>query len=218
MFKKIRHSRAGFTLIEMLVVLTIIGILMGISMFPYGVFMERARLSNSIDAISQGWILAHKEVRNGLEFSDGDATTDDPHAGVLLEFTPGEKQIKKYIFVPEDREIVDPTINETIKKKLAPDFSRISDSQIFQKKNDISFEGTIEIRSSEGISDATTKAFSLNNSKFFYVIMPPYAEGKFYDEAGQDLNLKEKTIVVGYPGVTNALSHAKEVLLHPYLQ
>lgn len=65
MIKKILHSRkSGFTLMELMIVMAIIGILMIFGLLPYKDYMDRAELSNNIDTISQEWILAHKEIRN----------------------------------------------------------------------------------------------------------------------------------------------------------
>ncbi len=214
MFSKIRHSRAGFTLMEMLIVLTIIGILMGLSILPYGVFMERARLSNSIDTIAQSWILAHKEVRNGLEFPD-DTTS---HTAIVLEFTPTKNSIQRYL-----HKVTPDTDGKATKIDLNNIINYTSDSGVVKKQTqkEITFENNIQIRSTNGINKPTTKEFKPDTddtNKFFYVITPPYAEGKFYDKNGNDLNVTSKTIIVGYPGTMHAISHAKEVLLRPYLQ
>ena len=53
---------------ELMIVIVIVGILMGMALLPYGEYMQRARLSNSVDTISQEWVLAHKQIRNGKEF------------------------------------------------------------------------------------------------------------------------------------------------------
>lgn len=53
----------------MMLVIAIIGILMALGMFPYAEYMRRAALSSSVDTVSQEWILAHKEVRNGILYS-----------------------------------------------------------------------------------------------------------------------------------------------------
>ena len=65
-----------------MIVMAIVGILMGMALLPYGEYMQRARLSNSVDTISQEWVLAHQQIRNGKEFSE----TEPNHASVILEF------------------------------------------------------------------------------------------------------------------------------------
>lgn len=62
----LRRARSGFTLVELSIVIAIIAIVMGIGILPYGEYMKRAALNNQIDAIRQEWIIAHKEVRNGI--------------------------------------------------------------------------------------------------------------------------------------------------------
>ena len=68
-FMKFRFSHSGFTLIEMMIVLSIIGVLLSLVLFPYRYYMERAYADNAVNALAQEWILAHKEVRNGKIFS-----------------------------------------------------------------------------------------------------------------------------------------------------
>lgn len=93
MLTNLRHSRKGFTLMELMIVIAIVGILMGISLLPYGTYMEQARLSNNADVVAQEWILAHKEVRNGIEFDQ----TDKNHAAIIFEFDEENNSIKKYL-------------------------------------------------------------------------------------------------------------------------
>lgn len=40
-------------------------ILMGITMFPYSYYMDRSRVEKESDMLSQEWILAHSDVKNG---------------------------------------------------------------------------------------------------------------------------------------------------------
>lgn len=57
----------------MIIVISIIMILLGIAMFPYGYYMQRSYTERAADGLSQEWVLAHKAIRSGLEF--------DPIAG-----------------------------------------------------------------------------------------------------------------------------------------
>lgn len=75
MKRTIFHLRpSGFTLVEIMIVVAILGILMGIGMFPYGEYMKREALSASVDTVAQEWIIAHKIIRNGIVFTG--ANTD----------------------------------------------------------------------------------------------------------------------------------------------
>ena len=58
-------KKSGFTLIELMIVMTIIIVLLGIGFFPYSYYMERARVEAAIDRVGQEWIIAHESVRNG---------------------------------------------------------------------------------------------------------------------------------------------------------
>lgn len=61
----IRKSKtSGFTLIEMIIVISIIMILLGIAMFPYGYYMQRSYTERAADGLSQEWVLAHKAIRS----------------------------------------------------------------------------------------------------------------------------------------------------------
>lgn len=55
---------SGFTLIEMIIVMSIIMILLGIAMFPYAYYMQRSYAERAADGLSQEWILAHKAIRS----------------------------------------------------------------------------------------------------------------------------------------------------------
>ncbi len=56
----------GFTLVEIMIVISMIMILMGITMFPYSYYMDRSRVEKESDMLSQEWILAHSDVKNGI--------------------------------------------------------------------------------------------------------------------------------------------------------
>ncbi len=60
----IKNTKA-FTLVELMIVVSIIMTLMGLVFFPYSYYMQRAYVENSIDIVGQKWILAHKDIRNG---------------------------------------------------------------------------------------------------------------------------------------------------------
>ena len=95
--KKFLTTHRGFTLFEMMIVLTIVAILMAIGMFPYAQYMRRAALSTSVDTVAQEWVLAHKEVRNGILYSGSTDTTTDRHGYILIEFKKNSDTIGEYL-------------------------------------------------------------------------------------------------------------------------
>lgn len=72
------------TVLEMLIVLAIIGILMMIGMIPYGEYLRREALSITADTFANEWIMAHKEIRNGILFPEADATGKKSHASLVV--------------------------------------------------------------------------------------------------------------------------------------
>lgn len=80
------HPR-GFTLVELMIVISMIIILMGITLFPYNYYMDRSRIEKDGDLIAQEWILAHNDVKNGLLYSP------DAHAHLYLTFQTGASSI-----------------------------------------------------------------------------------------------------------------------------
>lgn len=71
-----------------MIVISMIAILMSISLFPYHFYMDRARVEWQVDALSQEWILAHNEVKNGLLYAD------NMHAHLYLTFATGSNIIE----------------------------------------------------------------------------------------------------------------------------
>jgi prepilin-type N-terminal cleavage/methylation domain-containing protein len=57
------HKPSGFTLIEIMIVISMIAILLSTGIFPYSYYMERARVEKTVDKISQEWIIAHQNIR-----------------------------------------------------------------------------------------------------------------------------------------------------------
>lgn len=87
---------SGFTLAEIMIVLAMIGILFSISLFPYQYYMDRYRVEKNMDMISQEWILAHSDIKNGFLYAP------DRHATGYFEFTRGASQIKLYLLSGSD--------------------------------------------------------------------------------------------------------------------
>lgn len=71
--------------------ITMIAILMGIALFPYGYYMDRSRVEKNIDSISQEWILAHNDVKNGILYDTGS------HAHLYLHFATGAESVDIYM-------------------------------------------------------------------------------------------------------------------------
>ncbi len=78
--KKQQLSHKGFTLIELMLVISIIVFLIALSAFPYVYSMKRSYVEKSRDTLGQEWILAHKAVKNGKLFDT------EKHANILLVF------------------------------------------------------------------------------------------------------------------------------------
>ena len=75
---------------ELMIVMVIIVILMSITVFPYSFYMDRYRVEKNFDMLSQEWILAHNDVKNGLLYNS------DTHAHLYLDFASGSEQIDIY--------------------------------------------------------------------------------------------------------------------------
>lgn len=184
----LRTSGKGFTLIEMMIVITIILSLVGLVLFPYSYYMERAYVERSIDEVGQNWILAHKEIRNGKIFSGS------KNANTLLIFEKGSHEIKKYFL--SWNTIPDP----------------IETSTDIISANSIILDSQIEILSFSGawISESDTKVG--------YLIMAPFATGAFFTGSNSPFSSTGIFLTIGYTGAELTAGRARQILLRPYLQ
>lgn len=97
MKKLLLHSRSGFTLLEMVIVLAIVAMLMTVGMFPYGDYLRREALTIAADTTANEWIMGHKEIRNGATLKNSD--NEDVHASTLFRFEKGTNTIQKSLVV-----------------------------------------------------------------------------------------------------------------------
>jgi prepilin-type N-terminal cleavage/methylation domain-containing protein len=89
---KISSSSRGFTLIEMMIVISIIITLIMLVGYPYSYYMERGYVERVGDSIAQNWILAHKDIRNGKIFDTA------KNANMLIVFEKDKNVIEQYLF------------------------------------------------------------------------------------------------------------------------
>lgn len=196
---------------ELMIVMAIIGILMTFGLLPYKDYMDRAELSNNIDTISQEWILAHKEIRNWLENSFW--TEAKKHSAIIFEFKKWESKIKKYeVDFDEVSEIKD---WKNIFKNSIDIKNLVSDKTKIKKYKEINFSKNIEIKEN----------FEKNfDKKIFYILIPPFAQWKFFDENWAEKNFVNPKIQIGYQNATIPADpniktpKIRTILLNPYLQ
>lgn len=190
----IRKSKtSGFTLIEMIIVISIIMILLGIAMFPYGYYMQRSYTERAADGLSQEWVLAHKAIRSGLEF--------DPiagkHAYLVFVFEKWKSEIESYL----------------ISGSALPELNPIStDPNFIQKYKTFVMENGVVVLGFTG---------SLGNTEntMWYMISPPYGDGVFF--TGSSVGWVYATgarIIIGYPGTVPGTGRSREILLRTYLK
>lgn len=183
-----------------MIVIAIIGIIMGIGMFPYSEYIRQARLSSTLDMVAQEWILAHKEVRNGKEFPLPAEDGTQRHASILLHFQKESSEIKKYLIAGTGANF--------------PTESSLSDREKSYLAKTLVLEGDIQVKSFSGITDA---------KHLYYFIEAPFGEGKFYTDLGDveaflvewNAAKKQQDIDINYEAASNARGH---FLLRGYLQ
>lgn len=201
---------------ELMIVMAIIGILMTFGLLPYKDYMDRAELSNNIDTISQEWILAHKEIRNWLENSftnTKDQTEVKKHSAIIFEFEKSATKIKKYEV--DFDEVSENKDWKNIFKNPINIRNILSDNTKIKKYKEINFSKNIEIKEN----------FEKNfDEKIFYVIIPPFAQWKFFDEIWNEKIFTNPKIQIGYQNSTIPTDpniktpKIRTILLNPYLQ
>ncbi|MBP9811954.1 prepilin-type N-terminal cleavage/methylation domain-containing protein [Candidatus Gracilibacteria bacterium] len=72
-------KKRGFTLVELMIVITIIVTLTGIGFFPFSYYLERARVEKNTDNLAQEWLILHEDIRNGLLYDSLDPISQHAH-------------------------------------------------------------------------------------------------------------------------------------------
>jgi prepilin-type N-terminal cleavage/methylation domain-containing protein len=192
--KKQQLSHKGFTLIEMMLVISIIVFLIALSVFPYVYSMKRSYVEKSRDTLGQEWILAHKAVKNGKLF---DA---EKHANILLVFRAWNEYVEKYLFTKDI-----PVFTSFTKSSL------LSQTWISEERL-IAFDNKIELLSFRAYSWAE------RTDMLAYIIRAPYATGEFYLENGEALSSSGVFVQLWYTWASLEGGFAREMILRPYLQ
>lgn len=183
----IKDSRA-FTLIELMIVISIIITLLGLVFFPYSYYMQRAHVENTIDIVGQKWILAHKDVRNWKLFDN--YTT----ANKILVFKKGEEQIRQYL----------------LSGTVLPSLSAIMPNPSLKEENPIPLESTILLLGFSG-------AWLDDEDIVGYYIEAPYGSGAFFTWTTL-ISSTGVLLTVGYNGADISTGRARQILLRSYLQ
>ncbi len=193
MYQKFKAS-SGFTLVEIMIVISIIIFLASFAIFPYSYYMKRSYVERTRDALWQEWIIAHKEVRNGKLFDV------EKHAHIVLLFERSGKWVDEYLLywnlVPPISEFTKSTTNSNIK------FERF-----------LPFDSGIELL------DFRWFSWSESEDKFWYIIRPPYWSWSFFTgSTWLTFSLTGILLTIGYNGANINNGHARDMLLRPYLQ
>ena len=175
----------------MIIVISIIMILLGIAMFPYGYYMQRWYTERAADGLAQEWVLAHKAIRWGLEF-DPIART---HARLFFVFEKGTSEIQSYL----------------LSGSVLPDLDNLTTTDIVEYKK-FTMENGVQILGFSG-------SIAQTETRVGYLISPPYGDGIFFTGSiVSGSTLTGAHIIIGYPGADTTTGRAREILLRTYLK
>ncbi len=176
-----------------MIVIAIILVLFSIALFPYGYYMQRSYVENTIDTVGQEWILAQKEIRNGKMF---DATK---HANAVIIFRKGSEEIEQYM------------LSWTVLPPLS-EFSQNTSNPNIKTSKIIQFENNIEVL------DFTGGSINATDSVLGYYIEAPFASGAFFTDSNKGFYSSWIYLIVWYTGSNLDEGLARKILLKPYLQ
>lgn len=75
-----RHTnKNGFTLVEMMIAISIIVILTSIGFIPFSYYLDRARVEKNADTLGQEWLILHEDIRNWLLYNPIDTLSLHAH-------------------------------------------------------------------------------------------------------------------------------------------
>lgn len=187
------HKKTWFTLIEMMIVISIVIVLFSVSIFPYSYYMQRAYVERTIDSIGQEWVIAHKDVRNGKMFDT------NKHANLILVFEKWREWIRQYLLsgttIPTMGELVSPSSNSNL-REISP----------------VIFDSNIQI-----LSFSWSNQHFLNDRILAYIIEAPYGRWQFFT-GSQLFSSTGIFLTIWYTGSTLESGRARKILLRPYLQ
>lgn len=178
----------AFTLIELMIVVSILMALMWLVLFPYTYYMQRAYVENSIDTIWQKWILAHKDIRNGKLYDV------NVSANKILVFKKWEGTVRQYLFAGG----------------AIPTLETINSSPSVKEESPIQLESSIEIL---GFSGAWLDKASL----VWYYIEAPYGNWAFFTWSTL-ISSTGILLSIGYSWAELSSGRARQIILKSYLQ